>query len=391
MNKFPYIATTLFVLTLILSACGDSSTTAAPSTTFSTISTRPSQTTQSSPANALTPLVGPDGQITVVAPTATVGNFKGSFFYVKNNNIWQGGIGLPGIPPVSTTKLGGIALTNVSALAITKTPALSPDGQTLAYAYSPDPEIKNGRTIIGQDIMTLDLKTKAAKVLMERQEPDMFLEDPAWSPDGKYLYASYRSPERDKTGAVIGQKVGIQRLELATGNRETLVQDAREPVPTPDGKSLVFIGVAASTMTFDYSFKVLDLATKQERELIKPELNFLSYYFPRISPDGQWVVFAGVGGPEYSANSPTATPSIGSVQGLALHGMPYDLWLIKTDGTNLRRLTVLFEDQPMASWSKDGKQIIFLAGQGFYTVEVDTGKLSKKSDEGAHGGFDYRE
>jgi Tol biopolymer transport system component len=224
----------------------------------------------------------------------------------------------------------------------------------------------------------------------------MFLEDPVWSVDGKYLYASYRSPVRDKSGAVVGQKVGIQRLEVTTGKRELLLEDGREPAPSADGKSLVFIGVAASTMTFDYSFKIMDLQTRQIRELTNPSQNFIAFYFPRLSPDGKWIVFSAIGGPDSITSQPNPLPSGttgagGGVRAALLHGLPYDLWLIRPDGSGLRRLTVLFEDQPMPVWSKDSQRVIFLAGQGFYSVEITTGSLLKISDEGSHGGFDYRE
>jgi hypothetical protein len=72
------------------------------------------------------------------------------------------------------------------------------------------------------------------------------------------------------------------------------------------------------------------------------------------------------------------------------HGLPFDLWLVKPDGTNVRRLTTLFEDQPVPAWSKDGKQIIFIAGLGLYSIDADGKNLAKKSDKGAHGGFDWK-
>lgn len=79
-----------------------------------------------------------------------------------------------------------------------------------------------------------------------------------------------------------------------------------------------------------------------------------------------------------------------ALQAPPAHGVPYDLWVVKPDGTGLKRLTILFEDQPMAAWSNDGKKIAFLAGQGFYMIDSDGKNLVKKSDRGAHAGFDWR-
>ncbi len=381
---------------LVLAACGDE---AKPTD----IPTFPVSTRTSSPINqgvttvtgSVVPRVGADGQITVVAPPANLSNFSGSFYYVKNYNIWHAGTNISGITPPTTSKLNGLQITKAENLSIAVSPALSPDGKTLAYAYSPPPQADSaGRITIGQDIVGYDLTTKETKVLIARPVPTAFLDDPVWSADGKYIYAGLRSSVYDKSGAVVGQKYSIQRMELASGQIETLAEDGKAPAPTPDGKFVVFVGVAASTQTFDISFKILDIATRQVKDLVKPDQNFLDYYFPRVSPDGQWIAFAAAGGPDISFNSgtnPTPTPVSGSVQGFGAHGIPYDLWLVKPDGSGLRRLTTLFEDQPMTSWSKDSKTITFLAGQGLYTVDVTNGKLSKKSDEGSHQGFDFRE
>jgi WD40-like Beta Propeller Repeat len=353
-------------------------------------------------AGLIGPTIGVDGQITVAAPTANPKAFKGSMYWVKSNNLWQGGAA------VNVKTLGGTAVTNTSPLATTSYPALSPDGAILAHSFSPEPDTTNpGKIIIGQDIMGMDVKTKQKRLLVKRPEPEAFVDHPSWSNDGKYLYYSYRSPLRNNQGYIVGQKLGIARLEIVSGKIEDLIGDAREPHPTPDGKSVVYVGVAASNQSFEYSFKLLDLETKTVRNLLSRDQKFELFYFPRVSPDGQSVVVAAIGGPDtdlsrVSPGNPlvTPTPSNSFVDGsvksyglnkAALHGLPYDLWLVKLDGTGLRRLTALFEDQPMAAWTKDSKQIVFLAGLGLYQINLDGSGLTKISDEGSHGGFDYRE
>jgi hypothetical protein len=364
----------------------------------------PNQFTPTAPS-LIGPTIGADGQITIVAPTPNPKAFKGNFYLTKGNNILQGG------SAVNAKSLGALAVTNTTPLATTSYPALSPDGTMLVYSFSPEPDTSNpNKIIIGQDIVGQDVKTKQIKMLVKRPEPEAFVDHPAWSKDGKFLYYSYRSPLRSGQGFIIGQKLGIARLELATGKTEDLIDDAREPYPTPNGKSVVYVGVAASNQSFEYSFKILDLETKKARNLLSRDQKFELFYFPRVSPDGQWVVVAAIGGPDTDLSRinpintfPTPTPSNSFVDGSvkiygqnklnlpALHGLPYDLWLVKLDGTGLRRLTALFEDQPMSAWTKDGKQVIFLAGLGFYQINLDGTGLIKFSDEGSHGGFDYRE
>ncbi len=404
MKKLAGIISLLIILTL-MAACGEESTATVVNSakTSAPISTpRPQVSPANNGSGAPTPRIGADGQITVVAPRADLGNFKGTFYYTRKFNIWQGGTSPATGAPLSTTALGGAQLTNIPQLATASNPSLSPSGEILAYSFSPPPDTSvPGKVTVGQDIMGYDFKTKISRMLVAREEPNMFMDEAAWSADGKFIYAALRAPLRDKSGAVIGQRYGIQRVELATGKRETLAEDARSPSPSPDGKFLVFVGVAASTQTFDYSLNVMDLATKEVKAITRPDQNFFSYYFPRVSPNSQLIVFSAPGGPDESVTSapnPTPTSSTGlkkdgSVKALSAtaHGLPYDLWLVKPDGTGLRRLTTLFEDQPMGLWSKDGQRVLFLAGLGLYSVEVSTGTLSKKSDEGSHEGFDFRE
>jgi dipeptidyl aminopeptidase/acylaminoacyl peptidase len=404
-----------------LAACGDggaSTAIPAPGKASPGATPNPGQTGGTAP---IAPVVGPDGQITVMAPPPTGENIPGQIFWVKENNIWQGGAGTPAVPPVTVKELGGKQLTKAPNLAIAQSPAISPDGTKMAYAFSPEPEGEQGNITIGQDIYLLDLKTGADKLLIKRDEAQGFLDQPTWSKDAKYLYFSSRVPQRDKDKNIVGENISISRLELATNTREKLLEDAREPAPLPDGKLLAFVSVQASTGTYETNLKILNRETKEVKTLLDPKLGFIGTYFPRPSPDGQLIAFAGAGGPDINPYAnPTATPAPGSgsagktaldrpggfalgltvfqpfgqkplaLQAPPAHGVPYDLWLIKPDGSGLKRLTTLFEDQPMAAWSRDGKQIAFLAGQGFYMINSDGSNLIKRSDRGAHAGFDWK-
>jgi Tol biopolymer transport system component len=430
-NKlFTGIFAIFLMLGLLLAACGEETRTApaqntAPNSPVSNINLTPGANPPSNatlnPAQPPTlagprPQVGTDGQITVVAPPATGINVPGVFFWVNQNNIWQGGSDTKDGKALSPKDLGGKQLTRTSPLALAKSPALSPDGTRVAYAYSPEPEGTPPNIVIGQDIYVIDLKTNANTLLVKRDEPLTFLDNPAWSADGKFLFFDSRTPKRDARGQITGEDLFINRIELESGKREQLAKDGREPAPLPDGSAVTFVSVNASTGTYETALKLVDVKTKQVRNLFTPQMGFLGVYMPRPAPDGQTIVFSAPGGPDNAFTQPgqpgaplpiNPTPKSGSIGGtlgmigfiglsgktadVKKHGLPYDLWIIKTDGTGLRRVTTLFEDQPMPAWSSDGSKIVFLAGQGFYTVNTDGTNLTKLSNIGGHGGFVWRE
>lgn len=411
----------LLLLSLLLVACGGDNT-ATSSVTNPLGQGAPGGTTPDS-SGKLAPVVGANGQITVLAPTPTGTNMPGLFVWVNSNNIWISGANSQGTP-FTSKNLGGKALTKVEPLAQATSPTLSPDSSQVVYAYSPEPQGTAGNIVIGQDIWIYDLKANSAKMVIKRDEPQTFLDEPIFSADGKFIYFSYRTPVRDQKNIVTGEKIGIDRFEVATAKREHLTEDARYPAPSPDGKSVVYVGTDASGGTYETTLKVLDIATKQSKTLLDRDSAFLGYYAPRYSPDGSLIAFSAVGGPDTMVPDPNAalpgqnvapapapTPTkTGAGQnngGLAMlgllvppetnnkakaaHGVPFDVWTIKPDGSNVKRITTLFEDQPIPAWSKDGKQIAFLAGLGLYIVDADGKNLSKKADTGAHGGFDWRE
>ena len=81
-------------------------------------------------------------------------------------------------------------------------------------------------------------------------------------------------------------------------------------------------------------------------------------------------------------------PSLGPTVAAA-HGLPWDLWEIRLDGSGLRRLTNLAEDDPSLAWSPDGRWLAFQGGSGVYIVDVATTTLYQLSEAVGFGGMDW--
>src|SRR5689334_5072828 len=140
-----------FLLAGLLAACSENSSPAPAPTPIQTTGAGPVSTAQAgvpTPTRAAGPVVGANGQITVVAPPPTGEGIGGQMFWVKENNLWQNGANISGARPLTVKDLGGKQLTKASALAIARSPAVSPDGGKVAYAFSPEPETINGTITI---------------------------------------------------------------------------------------------------------------------------------------------------------------------------------------------------------------------------------------------------
>ena len=119
---------------------------------------------------------------------------------------------------------------------------------------------------------------------------------------------------------------------------------------SPDGRSLAFV----STRTGQADIWILDLATKKLRNLTnQPAGDFR----PAWSPDGQWLAF--------TSDRDSRKPIIGGF--LVQHST--EIYLIRADGTELRRVTQTQRVAGSPTWSADGKHLLF--------YEAELGELAK--------------
>lgn len=143
--------------------------------------------------------------------------------------------------------------------------------------------------------------------LVERPSPDFQKElgEPAFSPDGRYLYYTQNVTPGDTfeyaqdTNREIFQ---IRRRELASGDVEPVATGpggAVRPTPSPDGRYLAFVGRDRSAESFDTALWVMDLRSGRERILYRDldrdmqETWGVQGLYPNMAwtPDSQAIVF----------------------------------------------------------------------------------------------------
>jgi len=175
---------------------------------------------------------------------------------------------------------------------------------------------------------------------------------PTWSPDGKYLYFSsnrggtmnlWRVPIDEATGRVLGQPEPVTTPSLFSGELSF----------SRDGTKLAYASL-------DWRSSLVKVPFDPASEAIGPAVPILEATQPirdhQLSPDGQWIVFMQTGGQE-------------------------DLFVVRTDGSQFRRLTDdTFRDRG-PSWSPDGKLISFYSDRSgsyeIWTVHPDGSGLER--------------
>jgi copper transport protein len=280
----------------------------------------------------------------------------GRFVYGPDfdNNLWV--LRLPAGESTGLTRLG--------PLEFSSHPAWAPDGTRLAFAYY---RLPGGDAIPvpdGTDLYVMSAAGGTPRLLAAHGPRGAALQHPAWSADGATLYASAVGPG--------GADLGIDRVEVTTGLRRRVVDDAQFPTLSRDGRRLAYVRftpLPARGQSLWWS-----AVSGSGAQQIVGSNTFEKLFSPRFAPDGRRLLFAAVGQPaSRSSRGFDALGLVGRVFRPApalANGDLWDLWTVDVDGRNLRPLTALGEDLPVGAWSPDGAYVAFLGGGSSLTAEA---------------------
>ena len=265
-------------------------------------------------------------------------------------------------------------LTEARGVQTIRSPTIAPDGTAVAYArWTLSPPPQSPAASAGADIHVVSFNGEDRVVLEHRAEGELYWQ-PRWTPDGTGLI--YAHQKRTATDGGVMATVTIERIDLATGAVQVVRQNAAEPDLAPDQQSVIFIAdpLTAPRLT------IRDLTNQDERALLPADASLVGLRLPRFSPDGKWIAFLASFVPE-SASAAAATQRL---VGVGRNGAQ-DLWLIRPDGRDLRRLTELNEDSPDFDWSRDGGKILLRGLRATYLVDVNDGQFVETGPGQLHG------
>ncbi len=291
----------------------------------------------------------------------------------------RNGLGVPGL---TVFTLGGDILVQegdqIRALLVAEgtvsylSPVVSPDRSEVAYVLF---DQKVGLDAdISSDLHIIDLDGDDRAVVIHEQRAEFFW-TPRWSPDGGSLIYARQTQTDDALGVVFT----IEVLDLASGERRELRSQAREPDFSPRDDLITFV----DSPQIDSRLAVLNPTSGEMRPLLSGDDGLTSFRVPQFSPDGEWIAFLASGDGPSVAAGPVASLSS------ALNGVQ-DVWMIRPDGSGLRRLTTVLEDQPDIAWSSDGRHILLRGAFGVYTVEVEARLTVTLGPGEFHGWHDWQ-
>jgi len=265
----------------------------------------------------------------------------------------------------------------------------APDGGLLAVTrFWRRPEDRVG----GQDILVVGPEGGEPIATIDRGQPGVVLGVPSWLPDGSLVYE-----RRELSGS--NEAVRVERARPG-GAAEVIADGAAWPGASPDGSL-----VAMTRFERQDRLVVRELAGGPERTLVDtPRIGTIA--FPRFSPDGAWIAFTATSDASSSDPSLVPAPGAGPLPGrdsppptprppagartAYAHGIPWDVWVVRPDGSDLHRVTAFFDDDSSVAWSPDGRWLVTLSAEALPVVALDNSDNYCITNVGGYGAMEWR-
>jgi len=244
------------------------------------------------------------------------------------------------------------------------TPSLSLDRTKLAFALTQQPSKTTG---FGTDIYEVKLDGTALRPLVEHESENVFYASPRYDPAGNAIFV-HRRAAIVRNGQYVGNTDEIVRIDLASGQRRTVVTDGADPTVSPDGKQIVYIHLKDALP--DGLWIVSLPGGSDARPFLRTRDTFIYLQTPRFSPKGSELVFSAAG---------RQKSALGGDR-LAHLSIPSELFLAPSDGSTLTSLGPTGDDV-IPAWAPDGSKLAYV-GVGSFVILTLADQTTKVCAQG---------
>ena len=305
-----------------------------------------------------------------ILPTAVSSPVTGKLLIVQNGNLVTFDLGAMKVETISKFPKGAYAAS----------PRMSHDRKSLVYTYYVVPT--DPKDLGGSDLYVADAAGANGRLLRAHPDAGATFEDPEWAADGQAILATMRQPIYNSQSQYQGETLSILKVGLDGADPVTVVKDGLGPATSPDGKHLVYTSVDAKGQP--NGLRIGDLNGQNSKDLLAGA-SFTFARAPVFSPDGTRIAFAAVPGSTPVLPVKVGGAAIPLYEVAEAHGIPWDIWTVRPDGSDLQRLTNESEDTPTPTWSPSGEWIAFSGEIGLYLVDAG-GKNTIRVSTAVSGG-----
>ncbi len=248
--------------------------------------------------------------------------------------------------------------------------AVSPDHTTLVLTYSPPMDAPYG----GQaSLYRMPLNaSKPPQLLVTLPTGQDQFSQPAWSPDGKYIYFAHINFESMAT-------FEIMRMAYPDGKPEKLIENAYWARVSEDGSRLVYVSLDPQSGKNQLFFANVDGTNPQQVRLRRlPVPSVIDA--PMFSPDNQSIIFSSPTGSKASAPN-WIDQLLGATVAHADGTLPSDWWSVSAAGGMAIQLTHLQSLALFGAFSPDKQHIASYSSYGIFIMKPDGSEVTMVVDD----------
>jgi Tol biopolymer transport system component len=282
--------------------------------------------------------------------------------------------GLVGAGPDGTI-LGRIV--NLPAGSMPSGVVLHPDGKRLYFAVT---DIAPPPIGLGSDIYSVNVDGTDLRPLAKRDQANVFYATPTFDAKGD-LFVHRREGDVSGTNvaAFMEVKDSIERIDISTGKKTTVIPDGADPTVTPAGTQIIYMKYDRGQAT---DLWIASTDGSKAEKFLKTDDWFSYLQSPRIAPNGREVLWSSV---PPTQPKKTLTPQQGPVAARAGAGklahlnIPSELFIAPLDGSSIKSIFTTTDDV-VPAWSSDGARIAFISKSIFWILGADGKVITKTSN-----------